>query len=67
MRREQDNILRKVWFAPVEGRRSRGRQKIRLRDAVARDMRAVGVRDDGWENRANWRRQCRAADPTGVG
>ena len=67
MRREQDNILRKVWFAPVEGRRSRGRQKIRLRDAVARDMRAVGVRDDEWENRANWRRQCRAADPTGVG
>ena len=58
--------MRKVWFAPVEGRRSRGRQKIRLRDAMARNMRVVEVEDDEWENRANWRRQCQSADPTGV-
>ena len=67
MRREQDNILKRVWLAPVEGRRSRGRQRIRLRDAVERDMRAVGVRDNEWEDRANWRRKCRAADPAGAG
>ena len=67
MRRDQENILRRVWFTPVEGRRSRGRQRIRLKDVLERDMRAAGVRENDWYNRANWRRRCRAADPTGVG
>ena len=33
MRREQEHVLRRVWDAPVEGRRNRGRQRLRLWDA----------------------------------
>ena len=65
MRREPDHILKAVWNTTVEGR-SRGRQRIRLKDVVDRDMREVGARANKWENRANWRKRCRAADPTGV-
>ena len=64
MRREPDHILKAVWNTTVEGR-SRGRQRIRLKDVVDRDMREVGAPAKKNGKRANWR--CRAADPTGVG
>ena len=67
MGREPDHILEAVWNTPLEGRRSRRRQRIRLKNVVDIDMREVGARANEWENRANWRKRCRAGDPTGVG
>ena len=66
MRREPDHMLKAVWNTTVERRRSRGRQRIRPKDVVDRDMREVGARANEWLNRARWKKRCRAADPTGV-
>ena len=52
MRREPDHKLKAVWNTPVEGRRSSGRQRIRLKNVVDRDMREVRARANELENRA---------------
>jgi len=67
MRRRPEEHLKSVWLAKVTGRRSRGRQKLRLRDAISRDMKEVGAKENEWEDRTKWRKRCRAADLAGAG
>ena len=64
MRREEENSLKKTLMAKVVGKRSRGRQRLRWRDKVGRDMRDIGAAEGAWNDRARWKRLCRAADPT---
>ena len=63
-RREEDQPVREVMDMAVRGRRSAGRQRIRWRDVVRRDMEALNLRDDDALDRGEWRKKTRAADPT---
>ena len=63
IRREDDEPVKKAMMMPVSGRRSVGRQRIRWRDVVNRDMNKVGVQMDEAMDRNRWRRTTRAADP----
>ena len=64
-RRDEDSWIRKAHDMGIEGRRSRGRQKIRWRDVVGRDMNTLDIENDDVHNRQEWRRKTRAADPIG--
>ena len=63
MRREPENGVRRAYETPVKGKRSRGRQKLRWRDIIARDMKQSRIEDGAWMDRNNCRKVCRAADP----
>ena len=63
MRREPENGVRRAYETPVKGKRNRGRQKLRWRDVIARDMKQNKIEDGAWKDRNNWRKVCRAADP----
>ena len=62
-RREEDHPVREVMDMAVRGRRSVGRQRIRWRDVLRRDMEALDLRDEDALDRSLWRRKTRAADP----
>ena len=46
-----------------QGRRPRGRPKMRWMDRIKEDMRNVKVTTEDAHDRAKWRRTCRKADP----
>ena len=64
-RRDEDSLIRRAHDIGIEGRRSRGRQKIRWRDVVERDMKALDIEHADVHNRTEWKRKTRAADPIG--
>ena len=64
-RRDDDSLIRKAFDLGIEGRRSRGRQKLRWRDVIERDMKAMDIEHTDVHNRQEWRRRTRAADPIG--
>ena len=64
MRRNQEDPIKQAWQETVQGKRSRGRQKLRWRDVVREDMRQVGAKPEDCKERGKWRRLCRAADPS---
>ena len=41
MRMEDDVVTKKTFFEEVDGKRSRGRQRLRWRDVIKRDMEEV--------------------------
>jgi hypothetical protein len=53
---EEKNPARRVLFAVVEGRRQRGRPKLRLEEGVMEDARKLGERN--WRNSARHRDSC---------
>ena len=53
---EEKNPARRVLFAVVEGRRQRGRPKLRLEEVVMEDARKLGERN--WRNSARHRDSC---------
>ena len=65
VRRDEDSMIRKAHDMGIEGRRSRGRHKIRWRDVVGRDMKALDIEHANVHNRQEWRRKTRVADPIG--
>ena len=65
VRRDENNLIRKAKDMAVEGRRSRGRQRIRWTDVVERDMKGMGLEQAEALDRNLWRRKTRAADPIG--
>ena len=67
VRRDENSMIRKAHDMGVEGRRSRGRQKMRWMDAVRRDMREMDVEHTDASNRQEWKKKTRAADPIGNG
>jgi hypothetical protein len=54
IRLEEQNPARRVLVAAVEGRRQRGRPKLRWEDGVKEDVRKLGER--------NWRNAARNRD-----
>ena len=65
VRRDEDDLIRSAKEMAVEGRRSRGRQRIRWSDVVERDMKCLGLEQAEAMNRNIWRQKTRAADPIG--
>lgn len=62
-RREDYEPVKKAMMMQVTGRRSVGRQRIRWRDVVGRDMNNLGIQEEDAMDRNRWRRITRAADP----
>ena len=62
-RREEEEPIRRAKDMPVIGRRSVGRQRIRWRDVIRRDMGEVGLEERDARDRKKWRKLTRAADP----
>ena len=64
MRREEEDPVKVAWRHPIEGRRTVGRQRIRWRDIVERDLRLLNLREEEAQDRIYWRQRTRATDPT---
>ena len=62
-RREDQSPIQRARKVPVRGRRSVGRQRLRWRDIVRKDMERRGVQEHDAGERSRWRRMTRAADP----
>ena len=62
-RMDEEDPMRRAWKKPVRGRRSVGRQRIRWKDVVKRDMRRKGLRVENTRNRVYKRQHVIAADP----
>ena len=47
----------------LPGRRARGRYNKRFKDAMKKDMKLVGVREEGSEDRVRWRQMVHCCNP----
>ena len=66
-RREEEDCVRRILEADVHGQRSRGRQRKRWIDVVKYNMEDLRLDPMDVENRAEWRRRTRVADPSPEG
>ena len=66
-RREEEDCVRRILEADVHGQRSRGRQRKRCIDIVKYNMEDLRLDLMDVENRAEWRRRTRVADPSPEG
>jgi len=66
-RREEEDCVRRILEADVHGKRSRGRQRKRWIDVVKYNMEDLRLDLMDVENRAEWRRRTRVADPSPEG
>ena len=66
-RREEGDCVKRILEANVGGQRSRGRQRKRWIDVVKYNMEDLQLNVEDAENRAEWRRRTRVADPTPEG
>ena len=62
-RSSEEQIAREAMEGEVQGRRRRGRPKIRWKDRIAADMAERGLSGDDCEDRGNWRRLIQNSDP----
>jgi len=62
-RREEDDCVKRILEANVGGQRNRGRQTKRWIDVVKHNMEDLQLNVEDAENRAEWRRRTRVADP----
>ena len=51
MRRDHQHPVRRAYEEPVRGRRSAGRQRLRLKDVIRKDIDAKGLREEDAANR----------------
>ena len=63
MRREDGHVCRRVMNMEVDGRRRRGRPRVRWKDNIANDMRERGLREQEVQDRRRWRRLIGNSDP----
>ena len=64
MRREEEDPVKVAWRHPIEERRTVGRQRIRWRDIVERDLGVLNLREEEAQDIIYWRQRTRATDPT---
>lgn len=63
-RASEDDSIKRVMRAEVDGRRSRGRQKKRWMDAIKQDFELLNLKKEDTANRVLWRQRIRVADPS---
>ena len=63
IRIEEQNLTRRFLVAVIEGRRQRGRPKLRWEDVVMEDARKLGERNwrNGARNRDSWQKLLKKA------
>ena len=66
-RREEEDCVNRILDADVQGQQSRGRQRKRWIDVVKYNMEDLWLDLMDVENRAEWRRRTRVADPSPEG
>jgi len=66
-RREEDECVKRILEANVDGQRSRGIQRRRWIDVVNYNMEDLQLNVEDAKNRAEWRRRTRVADPSAEG
>jgi len=64
---EEEDCVRRILEADVQGQRSRGRQRKRWIDVVKCNMEDLWLDLMDVENRAEWRRRTHVADPSPEG
>ena len=62
-RMNEEDPVRRAWKEAVRRRRSVGRQRVRWKDVVERDMREKGLRVENARDRVYRRQHVRAAYP----
>ena len=67
VQRREEDCVRRILEADVRGQRSRGRQRKRWIDVVKYNMEDLRLDLMDVENRAEWRRRTRVADPSPEG
>src|SRR6218665_3799823 len=55
MKREDENFMKRIMMAEVNGRRSRGRQKNRWGDMMQQDMKSLRSKKEHTGDRRKWR------------
>ena len=63
MRREEEYVGRRVIEMEVQGTRNRGKPKRRFMDSVKEDLKEKGLTGEEVQDRREWRRLVRNADP----
>ena len=63
MRRNQENVGRKMMEIELPGKRKRGRPKRRFLDVLKKDMEEVGAKKTDVEKRTVWRNMIRCGYP----
>jgi exonuclease III len=64
VRRDERNQIRRVWELEVDGKRPRGRPKLRWKDVVRKDMSDRKIDVSLANDRILWRAAIRSPDPT---
>ena len=62
-RREETENSRAVVEMKMEGKRPRGRPKLRWKDTVRRDMKAWSIRGEWATDRERWKSLCKTRYP----
>ena len=52
---DEEDPVKRAWKEPLRGRRSVGRQRIRWKGVVERDMKEKGLRVENATDRVCWR------------
>ena len=65
-RRDETENIRAVVEMKMEGKRSRGRPKLRWKDTVRRDMKEWSIREEWATDRERWKSLCKTRYPAQV-
>ena len=60
---DKEELVRRAWEIEIEGKRPRGRPKLRIKDVVQQDSEARGLRKSDAQGRGIWRNRLRHSDP----
>ena len=63
LRRDHQHPVRRAYEEPARGRRSVGRQRLRWKDVIRKDLEAEGLTEEDAANRNKWRHMTKATDP----
>ena len=63
LRKDEEEVVRKVWEEPIKGKIKRGRQLKRWKDGLRERLWKPGLKEQDDQDRKKWRRGIVATDP----